>query len=60
LTRNSLFKGGQIAITLPDSILLTQSELEFNPIETVNPFGNVTFAFEQETRSLVIRDAFDQ
>lgn len=45
LTRNNLFKGGSIGITVPPEILVNEQELKFVPIQTVNPYGNITFSY---------------
>lgn len=58
LTRNDLFKGGKIGIIVPPEILVNEQQLKFTPIQTVNPYGNVTFAYNTTTRNLQISNAF--
>jgi hypothetical protein len=60
MTRNNVFKGSQLSITLPSEILLNESELRLTAIQTINPYGNVTFAYNPKTRNLQINNAFLQ
>ncbi len=58
IIRNNVFKGSKIAITLPEEILVYEKELRFTPIQTVNPYGTITFAYNPQTRNLEINKAF--
>lgn len=60
VTKNTLYRGGSIGIILPEEILVSPRELKLVPIQTVNPFGNVTFEYDETRRRLEIKNAFVQ